>query len=318
MRKLPRLLLGLASLLCAGGGGLLQLLSLGGVVSARLDLLSHFTPLWTALALLGALGGLASSGWFRQVAIAAGLAGVLVGALVMTPEFVAAAGQRLSAPKPGPADLRIVQSNLWADNIDPPLSAAVILAAHPDVVVLEETTERGAEVVDLLRPHFAYGAASSLATILSRRPGVGDVQKNEGIPVTRFRTTDASGRPVTILGLHYSWPEPMYDQARQRRALENIVRSNASGTLIVAGDFNLTPWSHRLRAQDRRLGLQRRTRAVFSWPSPARAGPPRLPFPILPLDQVYAGSGWKTVEVRRLPRTGSDHYPLLVVLAPKG
>jgi vancomycin resistance protein VanJ len=39
-----------------------------------------------------------------------------------------------------------------------------------------------------------------------------------------------------------------------------------------------------------------------------------VPFPFLPIDQLFAGPGWAMRSVERLPRTGSDHYPLRVRL----
>ena len=87
-------------------------------------------------------------------------------------------------------------------------------------------------------------------------------------------------------------------------------------SLIVAGDMNSTPWSYALRRQDKTLGLIRRTRGLFSWPA-AEFGPWRLrtPLPFLAIDQVYAGSAWKTVSVTRGPFAGSDHFPVVVVLS---
>ena len=41
-----------------------------------------------------------------------------------------------------------------------------------------------------------------------------------------------------------------------------------------------------------------------------------LPFALLPIDHVYAGPGWRTVRAERGPRLGSDHYPVIVTLAP--
>ena len=41
-----------------------------------------------------------------------------------------------------------------------------------------------------------------------------------------------------------------------------------------------------------------------------------LPFPFLPIDHVYAGRDWRTVRVQRGPRLDSDHYPVIVRLAP--
>jgi endonuclease/exonuclease/phosphatase (EEP) superfamily protein YafD len=80
--------------------------------------------------------------------------------------------------------------------------------------------------------------------------------------------------------------------------------------LILTGDFNSAPWSFTLRRFDRRVGLRRRTRALATWPTRRFA----MPFPFLAIDHVYAGSDWKTVSVRRGPRLGSDHFPVVVIL----
>ena len=88
-------------------------------------------------------------------------------------------------------------------------------------------------------------------------------------------------------------------------------------TLILAGDFNSTPWSFTLRRQDKRLGLERLTRALPSWPTARRTiwgiG---WPLPVLPIDHVYAGRAWRAVSVRRGPSLGSDHFPIVVQIAP--
>ena len=87
---------------------------------------------------------------------------------------------------------------------------------------------------------------------------------------------------------------------------------------ILAGDFNLTPWTFALRRMDVQFGLTRRTRALATWPNrlPSHDNPALMPFPILPIDQIYAGSAWRTESIRRGPRTTSDHYGVLATLAP--
>jgi endonuclease/exonuclease/phosphatase (EEP) superfamily protein YafD len=86
-------------------------------------------------------------------------------------------------------------------------------------------------------------------------------------------------------------------------------------SLIVAGDFNSTPWSFSLRRQDAEFGLERRTRALFTFPvQPYSRYKLRSPFPLFPIDQIYAGSDWKTVSVTRGPRLGSDHLATIAVL----
>ena len=104
---------------------------------------------------------------------------------------------------------------------------------------------------------------------------------------------------------------------QQRVQLARVLAQIPSERAIIAGDFNSTPWSFSRRRWDEAFGLIRRTRAVFTWPVPGSesiALPALVPF--LPIDHVYAGSGWATVKVERGPRLGSDHYPVVVTLAP--
>ncbi|MBV8593019.1 MAG: endonuclease/exonuclease/phosphatase family protein, partial [Caulobacteraceae bacterium] len=86
-------------------------------------------------------------------------------------------------------------------------------------------------------------------------------------------------------------------------------------SLILAGDFNSTPWSAALRRLDRALGLERRTRAMFTFPvQPYSRYALWSPLPFLPLDHVFAGEDWKTVRVTVGRNVGSDHLPVVAVL----
>ena len=110
------------------------------------------------------------------------------------------------------------------------------------------------------------------------------------------------------------------DGGSKKARLDTIEELNAHRPhplWIVAGDFNVTPWSFALRRQDRALDLVRRTVLMPSWPA-GRLSHNRVPapFPYLPIDHIYAGRGWETVSVERGPRLGSDHYPVVVRLAP--
>jgi endonuclease/exonuclease/phosphatase (EEP) superfamily protein YafD len=84
--------------------------------------------------------------------------------------------------------------------------------------------------------------------------------------------------------------------------------------MILTGDLNTTPWSFGLQRLDRTLGLVRRDRALSTYPAQLFGRP--WPLPFLAIDHVYAGPGWATVKVERGPWLGSDHYPVIVTLAP--
>jgi endonuclease/exonuclease/phosphatase (EEP) superfamily protein YafD len=119
----------------------------------------------------------------------------------------------------------------------------------------------------------------------------------------------------TVAATHFGWPFPAGPQQAQSRRLVASLERFPHDTLILTGDFNSTPWSWSLRRQDKALGLERRTRALASWPSGAFSRVAHAPFPFLPIDHVYAGKAWKTVKVARGPVLGSDHRPVVVILS---
>ena len=118
-----------------------------------------------------------------------------------------------------------------------------------------------------------------------------------------------------MVGAHYTWPYPAGLQQRQGERLAALLDQHPPERLILTGDFNSTPWSFTRRRQDRRFGLVRRTRGVFSWPSRLPVGRIPSPAPFLPIDHVFAGRAWTTLSIERGPKLGSDHYPVVAVMA---
>jgi endonuclease/exonuclease/phosphatase (EEP) superfamily protein YafD len=114
-------------------------------------------------------------------------------------------------------------------------------------------------------------------------------------------------------------PGPNGVQARQIQGLIAALDQGEGRRTILTGDFNLTPWSFRLRRMDESLqrvaSLRRLTRGLANWPArlPQLRGA-AWPMPLIGIDHLYAGPDWKLVSLKRLPATGSDHYPVEVVL----
>jgi hypothetical protein len=189
---------------------------------------------------------------------------------------------------------------------------AWLSAERPDVVVIEESNGRVRDALAQAGWWSVHGR-SGVMLFSRERPQAaiipGDIESGpmelNGLVLAR------PWGNVTILGVRVPWPTQPGLQ-RAHAALLPIIRGYPPATTILAGDFNSTPWSFARRNDDRDFGLLRRTRAVFSWPATGRG----LPFAVLPIDHVYAGAGWATVRVARGPRLASDHYPVVVTLAP--
>jgi len=307
----------LAWLIALGALGL-GLGSLGGVESTRLDLLTHMTPAtFLAAALSLALWAMAGRKG-RALPIIGALALFIPGAL-MAPEVYQAIRPRPSIPA-NAERLTVLQFNLWSSNPDPQKAAAFILAMDPDVVLLQEAQEDAVPVITALSERYPYTVScywgyACDARVMLKRPFTAKSRENPGPAGTEatnigqvawVRTTTPGGYPFTIASMHLGWPPPLGNQAFERDRFLRELKTLPKEGLILAGDYNSTPWSFAMRRQDRAFMLERRTRAVFSWPAT---------FPVAPIDHLYAAAQWRTVSVRRGPRLGSDHRPILTTLA---
>lgn len=312
-----------AALLLAAGSAVLALAAQGGRFSDRLDALTHGAPLLIAGGLLALLTWLLAGRKARTTALLA-LVAVLSAGSLMAPELIRAATQE-QVPANG-RTLKLLQFNIWYLNKDTEGTVAWIREENPDVIVVEEGYARSGGTARALRdayPHVTTCADPRPCStmILSRIAPIAEgglaTPGSQSWLSGAWATYPGNGRPFTVIGVHYTWPWPAGPQQQQTLRLNNVVQGFPKEDLIVSGDFNSTPWSFSLKKQDRMFGLERRTRALFSWPAGhlhERLGV-KAPFPILPIDQVYAGSAWRTVSVRRGPKLGSDHYPVVVELA---
>jgi endonuclease/exonuclease/phosphatase (EEP) superfamily protein YafD len=328
-----RLILHLANLFLRGTALMLCLVGataglacLGGAFSDKLDILTHAAPIWLACGLAGlALAAAVSRDGERKALVGIGLVGVIAVLALMTPELLSTL-QRPGKPAPDrsgedASTLKVIQFNLWADNHDPEATVAWILKQDADVVVMEEANAQGWPVVRALKkayPHampcrFKYGCDTRIVSrwpILESRDLYADGRNLAGA----WATLHHPRGDFTVVGAHFVWPIPAGRWRTQSQMLTASIAPFAKDSLIVTGDFNSTPWSWGLRRQDKALGLERRTHALASWPAGRFSRLFAAPFPLLPIDHVYAGQAWKTVKVERGPVLGSDHRPVVVTL----
>ena len=317
LAALPLELIRASLLVAAFGSATLALCALLGRFSALLDVVSHFAlPAFLGTLVVLVLALLVNRREHRSAASLAAL-GLACWGLLIGPDFAARLLSR-NAPAGGEM-VRIVQLNVWAFNYDKHGTSDWILAQNADVIVLEEVAAPSMSVVRKLSDRYPFvqtcAQPSPCSTvILSRtqplRAG-GQLFTGSQSALT-WMTLPAAGGDFTITGVHQSWPFPLSDQAPQTKITAETLRMFDPASLIVAGDFNSTPWSAALSRQDKLFGLSRRTRALSTFP--ARVLDRRgfdFPTPFLPIDHIYAGKAWKTVSIIRGPRLGSDHYPVV-------
>ncbi|HEY5927597.1 MAG TPA: endonuclease/exonuclease/phosphatase family protein [Kofleriaceae bacterium] len=88
-----------------------------------------------------------------------------------------------------------------------------------------------------------------------------------------------------------------------------IAAEMANEALVIAGDFNMTPWSPAYRALRHGSFLHSATRFARTWPAPA---------PLFPLDHILYRGQVEIVNAQAWvggpARTASDHLPVVVEL----
>lgn len=285
----------------------------GGHFSRALDVLAHLAPVYAVMG--GFVLLLALVTCFPRRGVIAGMAAiaVLAGSLLMAPEWLRSTGPDLPVTAAG--TIKVIQYNAQLSNTDIHRAADWLIAQKPDVVAITETRH---DLRDLLIKRAGWKAAGAHSSLMILTSGgyltMDRPRLSRSSQLTFINATYAtrSGR-MEVVTTHLDWP--MRARARlQEPDLNTVFRHLPKARTLLLGDFNSTPWSQALWRLDRNLGLIRRDRAVATFPAEILGRP--WPLPFLPIDHIYAGPGWATVKVERGPWLGSDHYPLIVTLAP--
>jgi endonuclease/exonuclease/phosphatase family metal-dependent hydrolase len=131
--------------------------------------------------------------------------------------------------------------------------------------------------------------------------------KEEGFEMLWVRFDDAELGKLHVIGVHLQVPLWPYAQARD---VERLIALTASwrGPTIIAGDFNMTPWSLRQQGLLASTGLRRHATLLRSWPTDHQF---RLFGPTFLIDNVLTTPDVKSVSVETGPHTGSDHLPVI-------
>ena len=152
-------------------------------------------------------------------------------------------------------------------------------------------------------------------TLYSRMPLI-DPQiiypANQNTPAIDTGFTMASGREARFVGIHPKPPKPAQDSTgrdAQLLAAATMIAQERRPT-ILAGDLNAPPWGRTVELMERVGGLidpREGYGYVATWHA-------KIPVVRWPLDHVMHRSGFATMSIERLPKFGSDHFPLLMKL----
>lgn len=213
---------------------------------------------------------------------------------------------------------RVLTFNVWFRNGDLDPVARYLEASQADVIILHEIDGKQLARLRELMPAYPHGtmtpAVRRVTAILSRWP-IREVE-HLTIPdrITRIHRVSIEwrGSRVSVVGAHLRWPFGRKAWARAAElALIAKVARRVSEPLVVAGDFNMTPWSAYFSRFTQDSGLTDCALGqglLATWP--AQFAPARIR-----IDQCFASAHWRVRAASVGPKLGSDHLPLVADLA---
>jgi vancomycin resistance protein VanJ len=212
----------------------------------------------------------------------------------------------------GEGDFRVVAHNVNAENTDTEATAATLLAAEPDVIVLVELTEdQRLAWGDVLDDRYEYSAAYGTVALWSVYPVTASNEVDLDLGWARaFRAAiDIDGEPVAFYVAHLLSvrvnTEGFTSEQRNEtaRLLGEAIAAEELDRVVLAGDLNgtfqdrsLAPITYQLESAQAAAGKG----FGFTWPADT---------PMARIDQVlYRGLDATGSDV--LDATASDHRPV--------
>ncbi|PRQ03473.1 hypothetical protein ENSA5_15030 [Enhygromyxa salina] len=278
--------------------------------------------------ILALLGGCALYSGVRRTWVAAGVALILVASLgyqvkqiVQYTALVSPQAER--ATREGAEQITLIVANVLIDNRDASRLLTKLRAEQPDLLLAVETDTWWREQLAVLDADYPYRVLRPLdntyGIALYSRLELIDPQVRylieDDVPSIETRVALPSGAQIQLYCLHPRPPTPFENLASTERDAELLVVGAAAKrsplAVIVAGDMNDVAWSSTTRRFQRISGLldPRIGRGIYATY--------HAKFPLMrwPLDHVFFSEELRLVEMRRLGRFGSDHFPILITLS---
>ena len=223
-----------------------------------------------------------------------------------------------SIAKTATAAMKIVSFNIWVGNRPLDAIEKFLRDEDADVVLLQEIdAEHAEQLLPKLKdvyPHQLSCAHSRncLLALLSRHTWskakyLDGNRHNPALIWARFGTGADAYR---IASLHHAWPFHAYAQANHTDWLIDW-RRGVNEPLLIAGDFNLTPFSWKLSKFAWMTGLKRYSTYQRNWPGHRYA-------PAFLIDHIFSTDDFRPLDVRTGPALGSDHLPIIAKVIMHG
>lgn len=219
-----------------------------------------------------------------------------------------------AAPEGRARLMRVATFNIASGNEHIQAIQSFLLKADADIVVLQEVRNLHKELLALLTNTYRYRVGDSGLVILSKYRIIAEGRidrASKPLLIIRWAKLDVNGDEVQIVGAHLARPfNPELQQADINSLTEFVLRQ--SGALIVAGDFNMTPWTFTLKTFTAATRLRRFNTFYPTWPMRWRGT--RL-HPVVATDNVFASHEFASLGTTVGPYLGSDHRAVVADIA---
>jgi len=286
----------------------LSLIGFLGQFNWVLDLCSHFRVQY--IITLSLFGSLLLSFHCRKTAISFFLMAGMNGAVVL-PLFFGVQNSKSN----GTPVLRAMLLNVNTNTGDPGLVKIAIQEANPDILVLEEISNKWIKDLAWLKSSHPYSITQPREDnfgigLFCKQPLVEGkiVYIGTNIP-TILASIKTSGISLRIVATHPT-PPTSHDYSNWRdKQLDQLPRVLGSPwPLILIGDLNMTPWSSHFRRLLQSSGLRDSSRGRGFHPT----WPNDNPFLLIPIDHILYSPDISVVDRHVGGDVASDHFPVII------
>ena len=260
---------------------------------------------WWILGMIAAIA-LAGFAWFYNIKP---LCGILIAVAVITGALLCIQHVPIMPRGSGEASLRVLSFNLWHENKKYGQVLEYLQTSKADVIVLVEGTPDWAEALKPLLGIYPYVVQQPEADfyhgmIFSKFPiTVKKAVPMPGSPAALAQLQTPYG-PITVIGIHTPAPMKLHHfRMRQKHiAMLAALVKKQTNPVIIAGDWNATPWSYTMRdfASGTGLKLANTLPAKNTWLL-------TIPGLGLSIDHIFATPDFKLQQMGISPYLGSDH-----------
>jgi endonuclease/exonuclease/phosphatase (EEP) superfamily protein YafD len=276
-----------------------------------LELFSHFRLQYLGAAVLLTLAFL----WLRWAGyVALGVATIALNAWYVLPWYLPI--ERSAA---NDSDIRLLNANVLVTNGHFEKLRKLISDIDPDIILMQEVTPAWLQSLDGLKTQYPYRVADARddpfgIARLSKFPLEAPAVRQSGprgYPEI-IATVVLGKKRLHIIGAHPANPVGNGGYGARNVQLDGIARlaARSPSPLVVAGDLNVSVWSHQYRRLVEESGLRNARRGFGAEPTWPVFFMPAM----IPIDHFLVSANIEVTSYRTGPDIGSDHLPIAVTL----